>query len=243
MGFSNGTPTIVTDGLVFAVDAGNGQSYVSGSGDCISLVGNNTGSLSDSDGSGMFSSNNQGSWDFDGVDDYIDCGDINELDAVTNFTTMVWFKLDGTGNNDTIFAKTTDANNRIDIIKHSNGILYFQVHNGGNGYLGVNFSDLGWNHVAMVFDGSQGGTIPASPYYQAGLQCYLNGSKITTFNTGAGTIPAITPTLSNNFLIGEYDVSAGYFLEGKISNLQIYNKSLSAAEVTQNYNATKERFI
>lgn len=177
------------------------------------------------------------SMDFDGINDYVDCGDVDALDNVSTFTISVWFKLDGTGNNDTIFAKTTDANNRIDIIKHSNGILYFQLHNGGNGYLGVNFSDLGWNHVAMVFDGSQGGTIPASPYYQAGLQCYLNGSKITTFNTGSGTIPATTPTLSNNFLIGEYDVSAGYFLEGKVDELSIWSTALSSSDISTLYNS------
>ena len=176
------------------------------------------------------------SFDFDGVNDYVDCGDIDALDNVSTFTISVWFKLDGTGNNDTIFAKTTDFNNRIDIIKHSNGILYFQVYNGGNGYLGVNFSDLGWNHVAMVFDGSQGGTIPAAPYYQAGLQCYLNGSKITTFNDGHGTIPAITPTLSNNFLIGEWDVSAGYFLEGKVDELSIWSTALTDANISTLWN-------
>ena len=31
--------------------------------------------------------------------------------------------------------------------------------------------------------------------------------------------------------------------EGKIANVYIYNRALSAAEVTQNYNATKGRFI
>ena len=68
MGFSNGTPTITTDGLVFAVDAGNGQSYVSGSSDTFSLVSSNTGSIhNDVD----FDLPNGGSWGFDGVDDII----------------------------------------------------------------------------------------------------------------------------------------------------------------------------
>ena len=38
MGFGYGPPTIVTDGLVFAVDAGNPQSYISGSTTVYDLV-------------------------------------------------------------------------------------------------------------------------------------------------------------------------------------------------------------
>ena len=44
--------------------------------------------------------------------------------------------------------------------------------------------------------------------------------------------------------IGRLYVSPGdiRYYDGNISNVQIYNKALSATEITQNFNATKERF-
>ena len=63
------SPKIVTDGLVFYVDAANPNSYVSGNTTVDSLVGD----ISDSLLNGVnFSPNRQGIWVFDGVDDYIE---------------------------------------------------------------------------------------------------------------------------------------------------------------------------
>jgi hypothetical protein len=47
-------------------------------------------------------------------------------------------------------------------------------------------------------------------------------------------------------LVGKYSgqglgTTVGYW-RGYISNTQIYNRALSAAEVSQNYNALKDRF-
>jgi hypothetical protein len=71
-----GTPAIVTDGLIFAVDAGNDQSYVTASLDTFSLVSSETGSLKNET---AWNSTNQGTWTFEGTDDYIDCGDVAEI--------------------------------------------------------------------------------------------------------------------------------------------------------------------
>ena len=67
MGFYRG-PNIVTDGLVFAIDAGSERSYPGSGTTTTSLVGSNTGTLTNGV---AFSTDNGGNWDFDGVDDYI----------------------------------------------------------------------------------------------------------------------------------------------------------------------------
>jgi hypothetical protein len=59
---------IVTDGLVFAADAGNLVSYENGSTTTYSLTGSLSGSLINGVG---FTNSNGGAWSFDGVDDYI----------------------------------------------------------------------------------------------------------------------------------------------------------------------------
>ena len=66
MGFYRG-PNIVTDGLVYAIDAGSERSYP-GSGTAVTdLVGSSNGVLENGVG---FDSANGGSWDFDGIDEF-----------------------------------------------------------------------------------------------------------------------------------------------------------------------------
>ncbi len=76
MGIRRG-PNIVTDGLVFAVDAANPSSYVSGSGVWKDqTINQNNGTLINGP---TFDSENGGSINFDGTDNYIDCGRISDI--------------------------------------------------------------------------------------------------------------------------------------------------------------------
>jgi hypothetical protein len=43
--------------------------------------------------------------------------------------------------------------------------------------------------------------------------------------------------------IGKFGDAAGFYWPGNLANLQIYNTALTAAEILQNYNAQKNRFI
>jgi hypothetical protein len=47
---------------------------------------------------------------------------------------------------------------------------------------------------------------------------------------------------TSTFVIGKNPSSNITYFQGSISNYVIYNKALTAQEITQNYNATKTRF-
>jgi hypothetical protein len=64
---------------------------------------------------------------------------------------------------------------------------------------------------------------------------YLDGSLFVQ-GTATGTSFA---TAHNIFAGGN---RPGYYLDGRISTIKIYNKVLTAAEALQNYNATKDRY-
>ena len=71
-----------------------------------------------------------------------------------------------------------------------------------------------------------------------------NGSAITLYINGASQSATTTGTptnITNASGIWFGRVFSDY-LNGRMSVLQIYNKALTAAEVLQNYNATKGRF-
>ena len=237
-----GTPAIVTDGLIFAVDAGNGQSYVSGSTTCTSLVGNNTGSLSDSNGSGMYEDINQGTWVFDGADDYIDCGDITAFDNATELTLNGWIKISSPFVNDTIMAKWLHGSQAcITIQLDTSDIEELKVFvasglaDGGSNYTITTDSSLvvdTWYLVSVVYDGSEAAADR--------IKIYVNGTLKST--SVSGTIATSLTSATSTFELGRL-VGIGRYWDGNIANGQLYNKALTAAEVLQNYNATKERFI
>lgn len=239
-----GTPAIVTDGLVFAVDAGNEQSYVTASLDTFSLISSTTGSLKNDTG---FSSDNQGSWVFDGVDDYINLGDSNNFsfgDGSTDsaFSISCWVYADGVASGwDGIVAKWDASATKKEYLFYlsSNKLRILLGDSSSGGTIGYEasstFTLTTWQHIVATYDGSS--TV-------SGLTLYVNGSAIAVSNISAGSYTAMENSNQPLWIAnGEDGGGALHPFDGNISNVKIYNKALTASEVLQNYNATKNRFI
>jgi hypothetical protein len=64
---------------------------------------------------------------------------------------------------------------------------------------------------------------------------YINGVLVS------GPTPKSWNTVANNAQIGRQTSGIEYW-NGNIGQVSIYNRALSAAEILQNYNATKGRF-
>ena len=96
----------------------------------------------------------------------------------------------------------------------------------------VNLNDSNWHHVVFVRSGNA-------------IRLYHNGEQLES----DGDVTGYNVTSSEaKFRIGKLrdaaDPNGGYyFWNGKISGVKIYKgKGLTAAEVQQNYNATKGRY-
>jgi hypothetical protein len=69
------------------------------------------------------------------------------------------------------------------------------------------------------------------------LKLYINGQLVASDNTAAnGTMPNQSYLRINS----EFNRTRG--VGGFIYNVQMYNRALSAAEVSQNFNALRRRF-
>jgi hypothetical protein len=68
---------------------------------------------------------------------------------------------------------------------------------------------------------------------------YVNGVLRATSATLTGTV---TQNTTGAAFIGIYGNFAGYPFNGRIAQTQIYNRALTAAEIQQNFNATRSRF-
>jgi hypothetical protein len=91
---------------------------------------------------------------------------------------------------------------------------------------GITVGNSTWNHVAMSFSETVG-----TPSNNAII--YLNGIAVLTT-----TIKHLNQNVQ--VMVGEANFSQ--YFGGNIAQASIYNRVLSAAEISQNYNATKGRY-
>lgn len=224
MSFSNG-PGIVTTGLVLALDASDLNSYVSGSTTWFDVSGNsNSGSLVNGP---TFSSANNGSIVFDGVDDYVNCGNSTILDVGNNITVNSWFYVNSISSYQAIVSKQFTDGSAGWELANSSGNLRSTLRPSATQ---INLSVAGlavgnWYMGTFTFNNTT-------------LILYLNGVQIGSTSTGG----PVTLNTSRPLQIGVREISSVAYFNGNISNVNIYNRALSAAEVLQNYNALKSRF-
>ncbi len=226
MGFYRG-PNIVTDGLVFAVDAGSERSY-SGSGTTVNnLISSTTATLTNGTG---FSTSNGGLWTFDATDDYIQVN-TTTTPATGAFTIEFIYQISNIGGRGGMFErKPTSPYNGVVLGQGGSGDWSFSVNNGSQSvsysapYPTVNT----WYYDVGVYDG-----VNTVKFYRNGvLLGTTTGSTLGNLDTG-GT--------RDDLRIFKRDSNSGV-IGGKVSNFRTYNKALSATEVLQNFNAQKSRF-
>jgi len=233
------SPKVVTEGLVLYLDAANTKSYP-GSGTVwndLSRSGNN-GTLINGP---TFNSGNGGSIVFDGVNDSATVGTISFNSNI--ITTTFWFKWLNYANDDDLLVElSTNGNllqNTFIIDPNSsaptNGVFQFSIFGNGIGnyygsYINRPTQNV-WHNLSIIWDNST---------TNGNIICYLNGIlQNTTVNRNLKNSSGNFRT-DNLYLMSR--AGASLFGNGEISNLNIYNRALTAQEVLQNYNATKSRY-
>jgi hypothetical protein len=224
-----GGPNIIDDGLVLYLDAGNRKSYPGSGTTWFDKSGRgNNGTLINGP---TFNTGSLGSVVFDGVDDYVYTPNLN---LSSSFTVNIWCKFESLNTDRVLIGDYNypDSQRRWAIFYEIFGSkITMRTSNNG-----LTTSDLEFNfNISNIW-------VNITGIYNNGTgSFYLNGDSQTT--TGE-----VTSTLynSNNFTTigasGKVGGTTVSFMQGSISNIQIYNRVLSAAEVLQNYNATKGRF-
>lgn len=221
------SPNIVTDGLVFAVDAADTNSYTSGSTVWKDWAGGNDGTLVNGP---TYDSGNGGSIVFDQTDDYIEGSTSDSFGFGTNITIECWFKTtDSFGAN-----SSSTAGRIINLHRASPGTnINIQIGQEGLGFYhrgNTTFyndstpANTGeWIHGVVVVDGTNS-------------KLYRNNSVVINI-TGNN----IDPFSSYPLIIGSYEGSSRFF-GGNLALARLYNRALSPSEISQNYNALKSRF-
>ena len=222
---TEGGPNVVEEGLVLALDAGNTKSYP-GSGTTWNDLSGNTfnGSLFNSP---TFNSDNAGSIVFDGSNDYV----IADLPSINSaHTVMLWIYA-----NNGLPTITGSSTGRVTPLK-GNGHWNPGIWLGNNkirghaatkysDYTGISWSAAAWHLIGQVYNGTS-------------LDLIVDGEVVTPTLTAN-----YSPGVPSQVLIGIENIGTSTTaFDGKISNVQLFDRALTASEVLQNYNATKGRF-
>jgi hypothetical protein len=222
-------PNIVKNGLVLWLDAANTKSYPGSGTNWADLSGNNySGSLINGP---TFSSANNGGIVFDGVNDYVPTLALSSGSATSNYTFSTWVKPVVTGS-------------------------YFL--NRGNDGAGAGWSLLAGTSIEGKYYIGVVTTIPSLVGYSltssfaASLNTWANitgvwlaGSSLSLYVNGLpNNSIAIPGTVLRSSTLGWVlgRITTTIYSPGTISTSLVYDRTLSAQEVLQNYNATKARY-
>ena len=217
---THGGPNIVDDGLVFYVDPSNTDSWSGPNSNIVnSLIGSATGSI-DNDTSGSFGNNN--SFTFDGVDDKISIPpDPLATETRTAFTVSIWAKPTGSPSG-ALFINGNFYNFGMRFYSTLFDVYLYNLQLTIRTSLsGLGLDNSNWNNIALVMDDS------ASPEIE---KIYVNG------------ISKFSDTSARSYVSNTNPLLIGSGFNGDIGPIKMYNRALSAQEVTQNYNALKGRF-
>jgi len=172
--------------------------------------------------------NQNGAYNFDGVDDFINVADHPDLRLVnTNFTLSTWYKVHSFGLANRIFIIKTDgpgSTNKWSLMKvalvnggpaasfHTNGIL-------GNFHLmGVSPENTDWHQLIVRYNGGV-------------FELFEDAILIATSST-------IQMQSSNlDIRIGGDEINGGgHWHNGKLDDIGIWNRALTQQEITNLYN-------
>jgi len=224
MGLSH-SPGIVIDGLIYSIDAANTRSYT-GSGNTVNgLISGFGGTLVNGTG---FSSANNGTFFFDGTNDYIDTNIFSSSIGFTssNFTISLWTKIKDYSQYNAFVTRTSG---------NLPAPLDFFILPSGN--ININLGGVsGWTSIVSS------SVFPLTWTY---LTFMINSTTMSIFYNdvlnNTGTLTAARVESANSIKIGTRE--DGFTrMNGNIGQVQIYNRALSATEIRQNFNATRKRF-
>lgn len=231
--YADPAATLVTNGLVLNLDASNASSYPGSGTTWTDLSGNsNTGTLTNGP---TFNSANGGSIVFDGSNDYVQVinGYTNTLKNNNNWSVSFWFKANSLSNDPVLLGPEVGQLNYYDLfLEVGINSIYFAAGGGS----GVNYLTNS-SSVSLAIN-----TIYNIVYIKTGIttgKVFLNGIEVPLSASGTGL--GSMPNSNADFRIGTFKAGS-FFLNGNIYQTLIYNKSLSAPEVLQNYNVTKTKF-
>lgn len=227
---------IVTNGLVLDLDAAKKDSYP-GTGTSWRDISGNSNNATLTNGP-TFNSNNGGAIVFDGVDDYVDTPYTTAI-GTGGFTYSTWIKYTVSQVGAIVVKRIGDPTYEqlsLAVAGDANGntsgtkLIFNDVQNLSLLRIGIttnSYNDDNWHNAVVTR------TSTSTILYVDGVSLVTQTSSAINLST---TSKVFIGRSGNNQTVG------GIPFNGSIALTQLYNRALTQAEITQNYNALKGRY-
>jgi hypothetical protein len=228
-------PKVVSDGLIFCVDAANTKSYP-GSGTTWTDLSKTqlSGSLTNGP---TFSTDANGTIVFDGSNDHVVIESNPELRSIqVPLTILAVVKPTQFNQYNQIFSQyvSTSDHRLMKLVRFDNGVYIYVTSKSDGGFQAVAMSTASpvlnkWNFVGIIVSGTIASATP---------KMFLNG----TFQSFSAFASPLTSTPNTTVPVRIGFGGSGEPWRGNIAYVSVYNRALSDSEVLQNYNTMKVRF-
>ena len=170
---------------------------------------------------------------FDGVSDYVDCGDVNDMDGASELTLVIWVKITNLTKDNTLIAKDafvdtpqlllwrdesgfSSGRTNTFSIKISNGANSATIEGATNAS-----SDTDYHQIAVTYLGGD----------SAGLRLYIDGKEDPNSPVSTASVATLESN-SNSLRIGEHiSDGIGKGLVGSVDHFALFNRALSTSEI------------
>ena len=155
----------------------------------------------------------------------INLGNTLPVKGLKAYTLSGWMKRTATGSVIMMGKETPTSGDSLEITEWSDGYVYFGVGTAST-FTGGKFfiNNSSWHNFTLVFDGTKTGNANR-------LKGYVDGVAVTL--SFLGSIPSVTSSGSTPFGIGSL---GGYYSNGIIDDVRMYNRVLSSTEVVTDMN-------
>ena len=164
----------------------------------------------------------QSSLDFNGSSNYIDCGNDSSLSISGDLTISAWVYIDIHKQLNGIISKVSSTDTNYEILVRSTKNITFYTKTSGTLVFTSSTTTITantWTHVAVTV---QNGVTNGTKFYFNGVQDATTGTHTVVGNTA-------------NLNIGRRTTNE-FHMDGKISNVALWNTALSSPEVNTLYN-------
>ena len=168
-----------------------------------------------------------GTFSFDGTSNYVVFPENSALNTQTP-TVEVWVKTNATTQSGFLFEKG-NVNTQYALFQEGANITWRHTTNVGS-LTAPTASYMNTSQYAQV----------VGTYTSGDRRIYVNGAQVAS-----DAMVYTLPTNANGCSIGVYggfNGTRGYYYNGSIASVKVYNRALSASEVKQNFNALRGRY-
>ena len=160
---------------------------------------------------------NNHSFSFDGINDYIDVGDLTSIET-TQFTISMWINVTSTKNTVLFNSGLTHPNGVI--FQYVGSYFYFAIGGAAVSSSSITLNTGDWYNVLLTANGTT-------------AKLYIDGSQLgSDLTIGSGRTG-----IGSSAVIGKYNYSSSFNFSGKIDEVGIWNTALTSTQIQSIYDA------